>query len=300
MLNSITVKSPGKLVLAGEYAVAYGHLGLVFAIDRFAKVMFTPENLLKIDEGSALIDSIIKTARNSGLKICSGHYLIDTKDFFSLNNNKLGLGSSAAICAAFMELIYYLNHKRIDKSEIYLLALKAHLDFSKGLGSGIDIAASVYGNSLLFPNNKFIKIDQLWENLLIIHTNISQDTREYLYSLNEAFKSNKTEFKKLFLLSDDIIKEIIDLKFSYDATRSAFIKFFEILYSLGKKSKIDIISKPHEEINELAHKFGGACKPSGAGGGDFSLVLLKKELQKDFINALEKYPYRTFFLNPIF
>lgn len=298
MLNSLTMKSPGKLVLAGEYAVVYGHLGLVCAIDRFAKVIFTKENFLKIDKGSALIDSIIRIARNSGLKIYPGHYLIDTKDFFSKDNQKLGLGSSAAVCAAFIKLIYYLNHKRINKNEIYLLALKAHLDFSKDLGSGIDIAASVYGNSLLFPHNNFIKINNLWENLLIIHTNISQDTREYLYSFNKAFNSNKTEFKKLFLLSDNIIKELIDFKFNYELTKSAFSKFFEILYNLGKKSKINIISKPHEEINDLAHKFGGASKPSGAGGGDFSLVLLKKELQQDFINALEKYPYRHFDLRP--
>ena len=169
----ITAKAPGKLYIAGEYAVVEtGFPAIIVALNQFVTVsieksheygsivskQYQENSLYWQRQGDEMIFdnrdnpfhyilSAIKLteqyARQVG-KTLSVYHLKVNSDLDSADGKKYGLGSSAAVTVATVKALCAFYDLQLTNDELYKLASIAHLDV-QGNGSLGDIAASVYG-----------------------------------------------------------------------------------------------------------------------------------------------------------
>lgn len=172
------IKVPGKLFIAGEYAVLEpGYPAIVVAVDRFITAQITkseqqtlslpqlglPNVACRFEGGQVIFeeeDTRLDFIKNT---IAVVHqYLqersIETKPFSLTitselddadSGRKYGLGSSAAVVVAVVSsiLTLYRDFLPVSKTLIFKLAAIAHYQ-TQGSGSCADVAASTYGGWL--------------------------------------------------------------------------------------------------------------------------------------------------------
>ena len=135
-------RAPGKLVVSGAYSVLEGAPAIVVAVDRYALADTAREADRVTDEVRAAIEQhAMKKAAwfdASALRAT----LADGRDV------KLGLGSSAAILVASIAAAWAIEDRTLDPRAMFQAALAAHRT-AQGGGSGIDVAASVFGGALV-------------------------------------------------------------------------------------------------------------------------------------------------------
>jgi len=186
----ISTKTPGKLIILGEYAVLEGAPSLVASTNRFAnaifkksedgvfkikapsinvpllkflideegKVKFIDKSFEKVMEKLSLFVAIFEhTARKlleKGFKIPPLEIFLDTYDFYYTQSLfKLGLGSSAAVTVSLITGLLASNivdPKEISRETILKLALDSHKKAQGNIGSGIDIVTAIYGGILKY------------------------------------------------------------------------------------------------------------------------------------------------------
>lgn len=177
--SSYEVKVPGKLMIAGEYAVLEPHQkSVVVAVNRYVTVHIEPgeKNILSLPQwglesitweiNNAEVQFNIEDSRLSFLKntFSVAHQFLQEKfvkpQTFKLRikselddastNKKYGLGSSAAIVTAVISSIlsfHSWDKELLDLDTIFKLSAIVHLKTQKN-GSGADVAAAVYGGWL--------------------------------------------------------------------------------------------------------------------------------------------------------
>ncbi len=318
----ITAYAPGKMILIGEYAVLHGAKALVCAMDCFASVKTSTidKNLFEIAAPSLSIPSmqfsilqngqlqfenlqnsdtmkklhffkivfeeIYKTIHSWDKEFKPITIEIDTNDFYSTNKkNKYGFGSSAAMTVALIEaLLKSVNLLRnYNKHDFFQLAFHTHRKAQGNLGSGIDVAASVYGNVLIYQlrDDKGIPTGygqpiECWDDLFVVPIWIghSTSTREMVRRVDVLKKLSPTLFNKIM---DTLIRCSEKGCASYiQKDKTTFFRsireFNEILTDLGEQSNTPIISDAHQKLIDLISDSDVVYKPSGAGGGDIGVA----------------------------
>ena len=175
----ITEKAPGKLYIAGEYAVVEnGYPAILVALDQFVTC--------SIEESAAEVGKIIsRQYHNNALQWhrLGEQMVVDNRDnpfsyilsaikvteeyarsfarelrIFDLHidsqldsdsGKKYGLGSSAAVTVATVKALCRFYNLPVTKDEIFKLAAIAHFEV-QGTGSLGDVAASVYGGWIAY------------------------------------------------------------------------------------------------------------------------------------------------------
>mgnify|MGYP002344036326 FL=1 len=175
----ITEKAPGKLYIAGEYAVVEnGYPAILVALDQFVTC--------SIEESAAEVGKIIsRQYHNNALQWhrLGEQMVVDNRDnpfsyilsaikvieeyarsfarelrIFDLHidsqldsdsGKKYGLGSSAAVTVATVKALCRFYNLPVTKDEIFKLAAIAHFEV-QGNGSLGDVAASVYGGWIAY------------------------------------------------------------------------------------------------------------------------------------------------------
>lgn len=140
--------APGKLVISGAYAVLRGAPALVTAVDRRV-----------VADSQRVVDYLSREV-DEGLKILSAQGPVAPRPGYDASalrsgDEKIGLGSSAAICVSSLAIALagqrgLTSPDEVDatfRDELFGLCRKAHRS-AQGGGSGIDVAASVYGGTL--------------------------------------------------------------------------------------------------------------------------------------------------------
>jgi phosphomevalonate kinase len=135
----VKVIAPGKLLLSGAYAVLEGAPALVVAVDRCA-----------VADGSRRAASptpeVLAVLRPEDAPEVDASALRD-------GASKLGLGSSAAMLVASLGVAYVRAKKDLRALDVrralFLEARAGHAKVQSG-GSGVDVAASVYGGALKY------------------------------------------------------------------------------------------------------------------------------------------------------
>ena len=213
----IKVKAPGKLYIAGEYAVVDGMPSIIVALNQYITVKITAghrygsiiskqyqaSTIYWRREGSQMVFdnrdnpfryilSAIKIteqyAKSLNIKLGLYHLTIDSQ-LDSPDGKKYGLGSSAAVTVATIHALCKFYQIPVNRKQLFKLAAIAHFSV-QGNGSLGDIAASVYGGWIAFRTfdhqwlrimrrNASIKklINTPWPNLRIESLKAPQDLR---------------------------------------------------------------------------------------------------------------------------
>ncbi len=177
----ITIKTPGKLMIAGEFAVLEPyHQLIVIAVDRFLYTTIRDSKVNEVNienyklfhqrfhfdgtdvkfekEGRAVrfVKSALTTTltylREKSITITPFALTINSELDDKTTGQKYGLGSSAAVVTSVVTAVLtkFLNEKP-KKDIIFKLAAIAHTQ-TQGSGSGADIAASTYGGVLNYAS----------------------------------------------------------------------------------------------------------------------------------------------------
>jgi phosphomevalonate kinase len=326
------IKVPGKLILIGEYAVLEGADSLVASVDRYVTIdisdseqeywtitsnlsadsltyvinqsgkLIPQENqsseyLSRMDFVIDIINHICEKISKNGVNIKPFDLNIDTSQFYiDENQNKLGLGSSAALTVSLILSIAYLFEKKsklfANSYELFRLACDIHFRAQGNRGSGIDIAASIYGGINIYNIHSIEKEDKnrlkpvsVLDNLFIlpIWTGVSASTSDFLSKLDEYRLIFETEYQdmmsRLIFLSEAGCQAYIEKNCSdfLDIVHD----YYQVLKNISSKSKIPIISDIHNKIEMIVRSNGGIYKPSGAGGGDIGLAFSDSQLTLD-------------------
>lgn len=306
-MNSFAASAPGKVVLAGDYAVLEGAPALVMALNRRAQVQVhvdagdsvrveAPDigvalahgrwldgHLQWLDVDSAverrlrLVAAVIEQAATAD-RAFTGRVRLDTAAFFAANGgDKLGLGSSAAVTVALAAALAQASGTAMPPLET-LLAL--HRGPQAGRGSGIDLAASLHGGVLLYARaqGRARVSARRWPAGLfwrLIWTGRGASTAAALTQLGHWRRSHAARHGRLMTRLGDTATELA-IAFGaghvQDVVEGLGV-YAGQLDELGSASGIDIVSAEHRRIGALAATCKVAYKPCGAGGGDVGIVV---------------------------
>lgn len=181
-IGPIEVKTPGKLMIAGEFSVLEPYQKLVvIAVDRFVytEIKQTERNSLTLEnfhlhnlkwswnynEKKVKIDKsdgrsrFVEAAMNVTLAYLNEKSIAIKPFSLSVRSElddgagkKYGLGSSAAVVTSVVSAILQLHlQEKTQKEVIFKLASIAHV-ITQGNGSGADVAASTYGGMLQYSS----------------------------------------------------------------------------------------------------------------------------------------------------
>lgn len=324
---NIHVKVPGKLILIGEYAVLEGADALVASVNRYVEsdisvsgsdiceissnltsipLKFTIDsngNCIPVQNQSAELLSTMNFALEILNEVCSkilqlGFTIypflvkIDTSQFYS-GINKLGLGSSSALTIAL--LVSIVNCLGIEKEiftekyDIYRIACETHFNAQGNKGSGIDIAAGVFGGINVYNMNMLgdkqysneVSIESILSGLHIlpIWSGVSASTRRLLSQVGKFRAGHRKEYEEIMsrlstlsssgcmTFAENNLPDFLDIIADY----------YKVLMEFSMRSQIPIISDIHQKIARIVYGYGGIYKPSGAGGGDIGIALSDSE-----------------------
>ena len=174
----ISSKSPGKLYIAGEYAVVNkGYPAILIAVNQFIEVSLKKAK----NKGSiqAFDNSPINFKREKDKLVLDYHdsrlsYVINSiniveklakelnKDLVlydlsvkseleNIDGKKYGLGSSAAVTVSTIKVLCKLYEIKLTKSELFKLSALVHFKLESN-GSGGDLAISIYGGFVAYKS----------------------------------------------------------------------------------------------------------------------------------------------------
>ena len=231
--------------------------------------------------------------------------VIDTHEFFSAKvGGKLGIGSSAATCVALAGALSGLQGEsersaQEELDDLFQLSLRLHREVQGGVGSGVDIAASVYGGWLEFrprgaegdwPEVVSHSVPPDLE-MMSVFTGISTSTAAYVKEVFGAREHSPLEFDSLMGELREVSEAGVRAFAAADVPTflSLITGYFALLGRLGDLSGVAIVTPPHRDAQGVIVRRGGVYKSSGAGGGDIGVGFLRgdgsiEQLQKDLEN----------------
>ena len=264
----------------GEYAVLLGHPAVVAAVDVRA-VCTRQGGLLSIDkDDGGLVDAVLAEAGLAEAGDVDGSIVVDTGAFRS-GNEKYGLGSSAAACVALLRALL----PQIAVDELHVRAQRAHRQFQKGKGSGVDVCASVYGGVCSFVRkpDDVLEVDAVAPlpaaiALLPVWTGVSADTRVFLARFSALAVERQRHLVRPLAAAAYQFEEACDADDALallQAVERAALQFEALSEALGDA----LLVPAHYVAATICSDFGGVAKPSGAGGGDVSLCFVPREAE---------------------
>ena len=254
------VFAPGKLVLTGAYAVLSGAPAIVFATNRGVYA-----------DGERTTPTPTPEVRVALGDVASPH--VDASALF-LGSRKLGLGASAAILVASLAAREGARGADLSAAPVrralFERARAAHAA-SQGGGSGVDVAASVYGGVLEYVPGTPTPRALPWRTMMAVFAcGTSARTSELRGYVDRLAESAPSVHRGCI---DELSKIAVDGARAVEfGDREGFIlamrRAARGLARLGAAAGAPIVPEGFELLEELAAAGGGSFCVSGAGGGD--------------------------------
>lgn len=261
-------RAPGKVVLSGAYAVLAGAPAIVTAVSRYV--------IADTDVPAQLLTDEVRAALAPG-EVAPGFDASALRQ----GSRKLGLGSSAAILVASLFAVEAHAAPDVDPSvrrqRVLRRALAAHR-VAQGGGSGVDVASSTIGGTLVYrigsgePELSPVELPaslcfEVWT------CPTSASTRELLAAVARLAVSFPDEHAHWIGAQTSAAVAAAASVAQGDAggLLAALGAQFRALRGLGKAAGVPIVTPELDDLGPLAAAEGGALLPAGAGGGDIAL-----------------------------
>ncbi|MBT8079419.1 MAG: hypothetical protein KJO31_12640 [Gammaproteobacteria bacterium] len=295
-MNRVHASAPGKVIVAGEYAVLHGAPAISMAVDRrvharidqtavgsslvqakgvvegdFPFVIEKNGGIAWLDRpGPALVTRVLESFRMSGLP--PFRLTIDSRACCDASGTrKLGIGSSAAVTVA----VAVATAGALDLGEVTVERVAdIHKRFQGGSGSGVDIATCYSGGVIRYHMSPGPELSELaWPQGLEFRllwsgraadttasirrvSGIAADDRPLRALLRQAAAATEC-------WQDGAAAEILTVLRDYTA----------VLHEFDRAHGAGIFSAGHRALAECAKDAGIVYKPCGAGGGDIGIAL---------------------------
>lgn len=273
---NLRVLAPGKLFIAGEYAVLDGWPAVVMAVDRYVQV-FRPA-------GPGASGGLVESARAEAARALradpgGGVFEADSSALYR-NGAKLGLGSSAAVTVASVASVFHEAARKIEEDgtrrAMWTICKNVHDVFQKRRGSGADMAASLFGGFVAFdPSGADGPAFAGWKppdgtSFVFVWTGQSASTPGAIGAVADFMAGDPAGCARLLRELGAISRGLArgEARDPEDLVE-AFRACAGLMNELGIRSRMRVVTPAIEKVMLLAREFGGAAKPSGAGGGDF-------------------------------
>jgi mevalonate kinase len=287
------ISAPGKVFLAGEYAVLAGHPAVVAAVNRRARGRFVAH----AEPATPLIAEALRAVREHlaplGIEPPPGAPLIDSSALSDEGQpagrgtidgprgRKLGIGSSAAAAAVAVGTLLEAAGRdgEADRFLTFTLADRAHRAAQGGRGSGGDVAAAVFGGVISFQrpgaSEPVIQpLDPVPGELVLFSAGPPSATVEGIRGAEALAGRNPNRYhclmREIGAAADGLLRawQAGDRPAVVQAIRASGLA----LDALARNAELPIWTEPVRAAATLAQELGGAAKPSGAGGGDVGLA----------------------------
>lgn len=258
--------APGKLVLTGAYAVLEGAPAIVVAVGRGAFA----------DTARAAESPTPEVAAALG-EAAAPH--VDASAMF-VGARKLGLGASAAI------LVASLAAREADagadlaepavRARLFAAARAAHAKAQAG-GSGVDVAASVYGGAVHYVVGQTPTRVAIPSGLRVhvFACGVSARTSELRAEVDRLARTGPAAHRACL---DDLAAVANDAARAVDvADAAAFVlalrRTARALARLGDAAGVGIVPAGFDALEALASREDASMSVSGAGGGDVAVYV---------------------------
>lgn len=306
-------------MLLGEHAVVYGHPCLVTAVDRrvWVSVERTTDGLvhlsapdLSVDDWTVPLARVCTTDSPRGARflravVCcmaqhhslAGGLRLETHSSFS---DELGLGSSAAVTIAAVTALSEFMGLELSKGALFALGHEA-VQSVQGVGSGFDLAASLYGGTLRFCRPRQATQEAAWGYhccppsvvslgtdplpLIVGYSGTKADTTFLVSRVARRFERQPALISEIFDGMSRLVEEGREALLTRDWRRlgRAMSLSQSLLDALG-------VSTPKlAQLVSVAEDAGAyGAKLSGAGGGDCMVALAEAEQRDGVRRAIEE------------
>ncbi len=304
-------RAPGKLFLFGEYAVLAGGYAVVASSARGVSVSFdasrtTGYQVIGADMGAT--STALPEAALRAIAQPESHVRGLTADVSELYEQgaKLGLGSSAAsTIASLLAVNPSLIH---DREHLFTAAFNAHREIQSGRGSGADVALAAFGRCIGYqlkqPQSPFSYLTTsapMWEGdyiqtehaVVYPQPALPRELRIEAVWLGKPASSTELIQRVEAACHDARLDALNAIFQTISGCASTFItgsgsqdvdavcklvrEANQAMEELTSLTGAPVCTPLHRELVDVATQYGVACKPSGAGGGDFSLLMGHKD-----------------------
>ena len=265
MLNyceGTSIHVPGKIVLAGEYAVLDGCPAISLAINRGVGCTITNGTGIKTPTGDTrFVSPALETASKT-----KRYIFFDWNPITELGHKKPGFGGSAAACVASciaaglpVEESFKIHHK------------------VQGSGSGIDVATSIHGGLIRYTKENV-------EKLPIVHPTI-------IWSGSSAKTGPRVQNYLAWKNRSSFVQESQSLVENFSSSPIETCQnLYRLLCAMSKQANLPYRTDSIDKIVQCAERHNGGCKPSGAGGGDCVIAFFPDEESKQAFHRECTYP----------
>lgn len=305
-MRKTSAVAPGKLMLFGEYAVLFGKRCIVTAVesgdnaraavqdsDEFR--IYAGDYSCRISLDSAEFPREVSFVAHAVREFCisagnSKPVAISTKCSFNEDGMKLGLGSSAAVTAATVSALSAHFGSGLSLQGLFDVCFRA-VRASQGTGSGFDVAASLYGGTLVYSIGSPLPIKCESPDLIIAFTGTPVETVPAIRSVEIAAAKNPERFAQLFeeiaLVSAEAGRAIG--RSDWGELGLLMSRNHSLLKSMGCPSREFGASSPVVEklVSAAIHAGAYGAKLSGA-GGDCIIAISPEDRKADVISSIVK------------
>lgn len=291
LVTQVTASAPGKLMLAGSYAVVHGRSCVATAVEQRLQVTVKKNGQTTFRMEAPELDLVkySKTMSDLGKKqlpkavrfieLLYKRFLdrypqqegidVTTSSEFSAS---VGFGSSSAVTVAFAKALTALYGVQLDNKALFDLCYQTVIDV-QGVGSGYDIAMAIWGGTLLYqvPAARVEPIEISELPLVVGYTGIKADTTTLVRMVDEQYERPGSMVPGLFDQIGQIADSMKRALVMGDLREAGVLltKHHELTRELGVSSQLlDALVGAAVD----AGAYGAAL--SGAGGGDCMVALV--------------------------